>query len=322
MALLALSPGLFGGGGPGCESRPELAVEPPHPEGADPPSASLSGSSAATAAAPGTSSAAPPACPSPPEGMACIPAGSFVRGVDVDPHVCRQGGQSASGRAAFVPAEVVSLGAFFIDRHEVTQRRYRDCVSRGACRAARPLYPGFDADALPVTGVSWHDAARYCAWADKRLPTEAEWERAARGPLGATHPWGNQPASCALAVIADDTGRGCGGGAPEVGSLAPVGSRPPGVHGLYDMVGNAEEWVHDWWSERSDDCGDACRGRDPRGPCEGRAPCAGHAFKVVRGGSWYWPAEHATGFHRRRHLPDNPKEAFHHFGFRCARTAP
>lgn len=271
------------------------------------------------AASPAASaSSATSGCPPPPEGMACVPRGKLVRGVDGDTHVCRQGGQPASGRASLPRAEV-TLDAFFVDRHEVDNRAYRVCVAEGPCRPARPIYPGFDRAELPVTGVSWHDADTYCRWAKKRLPTEAEWERAARGPKSEVYPWGGAVATCALAVIEDEAGRGCGEGLRnEIGSPLAVGSRAPGAFGLFDMLGNAEEWVADWWSEEP--CGAACLGHDPRGPCGGAAHCPGHAFKVVRGGSWYWPAEHATGYHRRRHLPDNPKAMFHHFGFRCAKS--
>jgi formylglycine-generating enzyme required for sulfatase activity len=83
------------------------------------------------------------------------------------------------------------------------------------------------------------------------------------------------------------------------------------------MAGNAYEWVADWFSVDYARCGADCSGPDPAGPCGGGAePCSGHPKKVVRGGSWYWPAYHATTFHRRAHDPDN--EPFHHFGFRCA----
>ncbi len=250
--------------------------------------------------------------------MACVPGGPFVRGQDDDDHICRQGGQDVSGRAS-LPRATVDVDSFFIDVFEVTTDAYRRCVAAGPCRRATPIYPGFDADRLPVTGVSWNDADTFCRWARKRLPTEAEWEKAARGPDGAMHPWGNEDATCARAVIESEAGRGCGRGKPTpTGSPLVVGSRPAGIYGLFDMLGNAEEWVADWWDE---DCANGCSGRNPRGPCNGSSPCPGHTFKVVKGGSWYWPAQHATGAHRRRHWPSNPREMFHHFGFRCARSA-
>ena len=114
--------------------------------------------------------------------------------------------------------------------------------------------------------------------------------------------------------------RSCGakkrrGKGPEKGRVLEVGSRPAGRYGLYDMVGNAEEWVNDWYSIDFATCGDECLGVNPKGPCDGSKKCK-RRYKIVRGGSWYYPKEHATGLHRRPHGPDN--KPFHHFGFRCA----
>ena len=102
----------------------------------------------------------------------------------------------------------------------------------------------------------------------------------------------------------------------------PVGSRPPGRYGLYDMIGNVEEWVADWWTPSWLACGADCAGKNPKGPgrCPSQGDCPNHEYKVLRGGSWFWPAEHATGYHRRRHSPLN--QPFHHVGFRCAASPP
>jgi formylglycine-generating enzyme required for sulfatase activity len=214
----------------------------------------------------------------------------------------------------------VWVDTFRMDRTEVTHARWNGCRQAGACPEAGPRYIDFSAPRQPITGVSWFDAQAYCAWAGGRLPTEAEWELAARGHDGDLQPWGSAPADCTRAVIMDRTGRACGvpkrGNSPETGRIHEVGSRPVGRFGLYDMVGNAEEWVADWWSVDWATCGEDCAGRNPLGPCGGASPCPGHPRRVVRGGSWYWDAGHATGYHRRRHFPNN--EGFHHFGFRCA----
>ena len=184
--------------------------------------------------------------------MACIPAGSFERGRDDDPHRCVQTGQPASRRSAAQPAITIALSAYFIDRTEVTVAAYRACVAQKGCADVRPIYPDFDAPTQPMTGVSWYEAQAYCRAQNKRLPTEAEWERAARGPEGHLTPYGDAPVTCAEAVIRDDRGRSCGtrkaAGDPDTGKVLPVGSRPAGHHGLFDMVGNAEEWVFDWWT--------------------------------------------------------------------------
>ncbi|TPV97045.1 MAG: formylglycine-generating enzyme family protein [Myxococcales bacterium FL481] len=256
----------------------------------------------------GGSSPISPPCAGPVAGMACVEAGAFVRGDD--------------SIEAATPREAVWLSTYYIDVYEVTNADYRGCVAAGACAPAGPRYAGFDRDQLPVQGISWFDADRYCQAAGKRLPTEAQWEKAARGTEGATYPWGNQPATCERAVFADRSGRGCGrakrGAHPETGQPWPVGSRPAGVYGLHDMAGNAYEWVADWGAPSYGACGEACRGIDPRGPCAGESVCAAFPRKVVRGGSWYWGPGRAKAASRRFHVPDN--QPFHHFGFRCAAT--
>lgn len=272
-----------------------------------------------------TSNAAPP-CPSAPEGTVCIPGGSFTRGVDDDPHRCRQLGQPPSRRPSTGPATEVSVSTFFLDETEVTVGAYRACVAARKCKPVRPLYSDFFADEQPMTGVTWYEAVAYCEAQGKRLPTEAEWERAARGPDERRTPFGDDDVTCESAVVRDDRGRSCGvrkkGSDGEKGKVLPVRSRPAGAYGLYDMMGNAEEWVADWWTESYAACGEACLGRDPRGPCAGGGGACGKlSFKVVRGGSWYWDASHATAYHRRRHFPFNTPPDYHHFGFRCALTA-
>ena len=221
------------------------------------------------------------------------------------------------------PASKVWVQTFFMDRTEVTNGAYRECVAAEKCRRAGPAYKDFGGTLQPITGVSWFDAVEYCDFRGKHLPTEAEWEKAARGPSGDTHPWGSSPASCELAVIKDHRGRSCGqkkrrGSRPATGRVLEVGSRPAGRYGLFDMVGNAEEWVFDWYTSSYAACASACEGANPRGPCGGAEKCRGHRYRVVRGGSWYWPASHATAYHRRPHYPDNGRKRFHHFGFRCA----
>ena len=138
------------------------------------------------------------------------------------------------------------------------------------------------------------------------------------------YPWGNETPTCKNAVIMDDKGRSCGvtkrGKNPEKGRVLEVCSRGESRYGLCDMMGNAEEWVADWYTDSYEACGADCAGIDPKGPCGGDdgEKCGKLRYKVVRGGSWYWPVEHATGIHRRSHVPSN--NPGHHFGFRCAAT--
>lgn len=254
------------------------------------------------------------------EDMACVPAGYFVRGVAEDEHECDQHSQPEEGNMGTTPSSRVWLSTYYVDRTEVTNAAYSACIAAGDCEEDGPRYADFDAPQQPITGLSWYNARRFCEAQGKHLITEAEWEKAARGPEGDHHPWGNEPATCERAIIADESGRACGvrkrGNHPENGRVWEVASRPAGRYGLYDMIGNAEEWVADYWSGDWSECGEACAGTDPQGACAGQERCTGRGYRVVRGGSWYWPAEHATGFHRRAYRPSN--EPPHHFGFRCA----
>ena len=250
-----------------------------------------------------------PCAQQPPSGMSCVPGGPFLRGSDRGPKHAR-------------PQAEVWVETFYMDQNEVTVQEYRSCVRRGACPKAGPQYADFNRPRQPINGVSWFDARAYCAAQGKRLPTEAEWEKAARGVDGRTYPWGEEPADCTRAVIKTEAGRSCGvqkrGKHPEKGRVWEVGKMPPTQFGLYDMAGNSYEWVADWYSESYESCGARCAGVNPKGPCDGAERCEGHHERVVRGGSWYWPAERATTFYRRPHFPQN--SPFHHFGFRCARA--
>lgn len=249
------------------------------------------------------------ACANAPEGMSCVPGGPFIRGSD-------------TGHDAAKPQGKVWVQSFFMDRNEVTYGEYKACEKRRKCDKAGPKYRDFNRPQQPINGVSWFDAVKYCKAHGKHLPTEAEWEKAARGTDGRTFPWGEAPANCDRAVMkTPKLGRSCGvkkrGQHPDTGRVWLVGKKPPTQYGLFDMAGNSYEWVADWYSKSYEKCGAACAGVDPKGPCDGKVPCRGYRRKVVRGGSWYWDAERMTTFYRRAHIPAN-KPAYHHFGFRCA----
>ena len=280
----------------------------------------------APAAAVGADPAVDPAshapCAEAPEGMACIPGGVFIRGVDKDPNYpCYQSGRVDKESSDSQPSAKIQLSTFYMDKTEVTYAAYIACRRDRKCnRQGGPKYNDFNNPKQPVTGVSWYDAKQFCEAQGKHLPTEAEWEKAARGPDGNLHPWGNEPATCERAWIKDARGRSCGNkkgrGSPEVGRVMDVATKPAGVYGLFDMVGNAEEWTADWYSKDWKACGADCAVRDPKGPCPDAKSCKGHRFKTVKGGSWYWPGCAAVGYHRRPHFPSN--NPYHHFGFRCA----
>jgi len=244
-------------------------------------------------------------------GMACIPGGAFLRG-------------SNAGPEHSTPQATIWLQTFYMDLYEVTVEAYDACVAAKKCKRARTIYNDFSRPRQPKVGVSWYDAVHYCEAQGKKLPTEAEWERAARGTDGRLYPWGDAVATCDEAIIMNSKGkRSCGvdkkGKRPDKGRTFEVGSRAPTLYGLYDMAGNSWEWVWDWYSKSYESCGDACQGINPLGPCDGEKRCRGHRRRVVRGGSWYWPASYATTIWRRSHVPSN--DPYHHFGFRCAATA-
>ena len=258
------------------------------------------------------------------KGMSCIPGGPFVRGSEAY-RTCKQGEvlRVPKKRPNHRPVSTVTLQTFYMDITEVTYGAYQACVKAGKCKKSKPLYNDYDRDNQPMVGMTWYDANQYCQAMGKMLPTEAQWEKAARGPDGELYPWGNDEPTCERAVLMDDSGRSCGVQKKKPsgykGRTLVVKSRPVGRYGLYDMIGNAEEWTSDWYTKDWDKCGEGCAGVDPKGPCGDQPPekrCGKHQKKVVRGGSWYWPKECATSWTRRPHFAKN--KPYHHFGFRCA----
>jgi formylglycine-generating enzyme required for sulfatase activity len=220
-----------------------------------------------------------------------VPAGSFLMG-------------SETGAADEKPVHRVAGSAFVMDRYEVTNARYQACVSAGTCAPpslassnARGHYfddPRF-AD-YPVIHVSWKQAVQFCAFAGGRLPSEAEWERAAAGSdAPRTYPWGDSPPDCAKANFA-----GCVGDTDRVGRRV-AGQSP---YGAFDMAGNVWEWTADWY-EASYYAHSP--GRDPVGPASG-------TLKVMRGGCWVSGENSLRTTCRKAELPDLWAP---NVGFRC-----
>lgn len=245
----------------------------------------------------------------PPADMKCVPGGKFIRGSN-RPTVDEDSGRKVKDES---PEELVEVSTFFMDTNEVTFSQYQECVRAKGCGPARPNYRHYDRPNQPMLGANWFHARDFCRWKGKRLPTEAEWEKAARGDKGELYPWGNAAPDCSKAIIQLQGRKGCG-----TGRTWDVGSRPAYRYGLNDMAGNSWEWVNDWYSPSYGACGAECSGKDPRGPCKGDETCPGHAKKVVRGGSWWWDGVYALGHNRRPHYPSN--KPYHHYGFRCAKT--
>jgi eukaryotic-like serine/threonine-protein kinase len=160
-----------------------------------------------------------------------IPGGTFIMGSD-------------SGPARSRPAHRVTVRTFELSKTLVTVAQYEDCVAAGACvmpktKFARPSTNGGE----PMVGADWFMARTFARWAHARLPSEAEWEYAARGPQDRTYPWGNEPPTCARAVYEEMPGaKGCGRNAPWPVCSKPEGNTP---QGLCDMAGDVLEWVED-----------------------------------------------------------------------------
>jgi formylglycine-generating enzyme len=225
------------------------------------------------------------------------------------------------------PPRRVCLDPFRIDRTEVTVAAYRRCVAAGACTEITPTPAGEVTSRLPgrdehpVSGARWEQAAAYCRWVKKRLPTEAEWERAALGPAGdgRAFPWGHDPAipRCQQAVAdTEEKPDPCAGDRPAAEPLTrPVCSRPAGnsAEGLCDLTGNAAEWVGDWYVSAASKQG--ATGRNPRGPCSGARTCPGARGHVIKGGSWRDDELFSRIYNR-----NNPTKPYvvADAGFRCA----
>jgi formylglycine-generating enzyme required for sulfatase activity len=237
--------------------------------------------------------------------MVYIPAGSFQMGSD-------------DGNASEKPMHRVILDAYYIDQYEVTNTRYAQCVDGGVCSApmvaesfSRESYYGNATYAnYPVIWVDWFAAQTYCEWRDARLPTEAEWEKAARGEDGFIYPWGNEfdgslanfcDTNCEfeMRIIAFNDG---------YLETAPIGSFPGGVspYNIFDMAGNVWEWVADWF----DDTYYAnAPENNPTGSEVG-------SKRVIRGGSWDNQPEGLRTFLRNE---IEPILGSNNIGFRCVR---
>jgi len=216
-----------------------------------------------------------------------VPAGEFTMGSD------------SSDQSDEKPQRQVTLPAFWIDQTEVTNAMYAKCVDAGNCAAPSNLdhFSNSSYANHPVVYVDWNKANAYCSWADRRLPTEAEWEKAARGTEAFTYPWG-EGIDCNKANYS-----GC------VNTTSPVKNYPNGVspYGAYDMAGNAWEWVSSLYKPYPYDVND------------GREDLSSSDDRVLRGGSWNFNDTYVRSAFRDRNDPTNTNIFF---GFRCARSLP
>ncbi len=240
--------------------------------------------------------------------MVYVPAGEFLMGSAED---------DSAAAADEKPQHKVYLDAFWIDQTEVSNAQYRACVEAGGCQApttcnwGEPTYSDGSKSDHPVVCVNWYNATAYCTWAGARLPTEAEWEKAARGTDGRIYPWGYIfdgarlnfcDRNCEYSWQDADVDDG-------YAQAAPVGSYPAGAspYGALDMAGNVWE------------CTSSLYKPYPYDPADGREDATAGGVRVVRGGSWYHYERDARAALRSDY---DPSYALDLLGFRCARSAP
>ena len=256
--------------------------------------------------------------------MAWIKGGTFVRGSNFKENqstlkLCRKYDRACKlwWFSDEFPLKLVTLKSYWIDIYEVTNKQYLEFVTATGHRPALDdtcttdscwegnLWKGNSFSTLirnqPVTQVDWYDAVAYCKWKGKRLPSEAEWEKAARGPSGNIYPWGKGSPKGRATYNRKWKG---------IATMTSVGSYPRGVsiYGLHDTAGNVWEWVDDWYMRTYYSVGTK---KYPKGPANGK-------FKVLRGGSWINFPDSLRSAFRRWSLPD---VRFNDTGFRCAKDS-
>lgn len=243
-----------------------------------------------------------------------IPAGSFKMGCNKD--------MEGSCSEDTVPVHDVSLSVYVMDKFEVPVELFELCIAENVCtndNADEPHYrTSSESDRCnigkpdrknhPANCVTWHGAKAYCEWLGKRLPTEAEWENAAKSGKVQIYPWGNTPAaSCDNTVMLENAG-GC------VSKITlPIGSKPSGAseQGIYDLSGNVAEYTGDWYEKKFYSTEEASKA-DTQGPAEPEKD----KYKVIRGGSYIYGESHARSSYRGSAKLDDPAIDF---GFRCVK---
>jgi serine/threonine-protein kinase len=220
-----------------------------------------------------------------------VPAGAFTMGSNID-------------EADEKPRHEVTLAAFWMDQTEVTNNMYAQCVNAGGCSSPRSIgsitrssyYGNSKYDNYPVVSIGWAKAQAYCTWAGRRLPTEAEWEKAARGPEGLRYPWGSAVPDSTLLTFNKLTGD------TEAVRSYPKGASP---YGVLDLEGNVREWVNDWYDANYYQNSPT---DNPQGADSGE-------YRVVRGCYWASPAPDVRASLRTWLSPDSTEAEV---GFRCA----
>jgi len=231
--------------------------------------------------------------------MVLVPAGEFIMG-------------SNDGSDDEKPVHQVYLDAYYLDKYEVTVGQYAKFLKATGFNEP-PMWTTLDQPShqkRPIVNVDWSDASNYCEWAGKRLPTEAEWEKAARGTDGRIYPWGNEPPNTLRANYGQEKWN-------NHTALVPMGQLKDGKspYEIYDLAGNVWEWVSDWYDP---DYYATSPPQNPKGPENGK-------YRVLRGGSWDLAPEHLRSTRRDFNIPLAPtyeSPAYRNFnsGFRCAKN--
>ena len=229
--------------------------------------------------------------------MVYVPEGEF-----------KMGSEDSDAYSNESPVREVRLDAYWIDKYEVSNGQYQKCVNAGKCTKPRSTdsytrssyYGKAEYDNYPVIYVSWHQAKAYCEWAGGSLPTEAQWEKAARGTDARKYPWGDESPDCERANYSPDWSNNvkCVGDTERVGTY-PAGASP---YGAMDMAGNVWEWVMDRYGPY-----DEAETNNPQGPGTGE-------YRVLRGGSWY---SNSRSFRSGIRINYSPTVTLSYIGFRC-----
>jgi formylglycine-generating enzyme required for sulfatase activity len=297
-----------------CHSKAPTPA--PMPSASEVPSATTSVTATVDAGAPDAAVATAVVDAGPPEGMLLVLGGTFTMGLD------------SGGEGDEKPAHSVTVASFWLDRTEVTQSMYDACMAAKVCgppdsNAVNAHEGAFKGPKKPIVGVTWFDAKTYCEWKGKRLPREAEYERAVRGDDGRRYPWGNDPPTHERTVF-------------EAVSPEEVGTHPAGrgPYGHDDLAGNVWEWIEDDYDPFAYTRAGAAEGRP--GSCEeimkaqdklraegkqgftGSNPIPTECEKSIRGGAYNYPG---SGLRSSNRIHHPPKFRLRMTGFRCAKDA-